>query len=89
MKNNPVHNSDAELYAQSLLRTYFGAERGRAARLAEASGISAPRLSHMSTGTSFITVETAMALHVHTDGVLPAELLCPSGAELLKKFKAA
>lgn len=76
----------AERAAQEILHEYFQSRIGRQKATAQASGIDASILSRMARGHATISLENSIALEVASNGALKAEQLCPSRAEVLKRF---
>lgn len=78
--------AEAEQAARQMLYNYFRSYHGAQAILSRETGIAAPILSRMANQNETIALEYAMRIEVASAGKLRAELLCPSGAELLQRF---
>lgn len=76
----------AEAAGANALAAYFQSGFGVQAQLSRDTGIAPPALSRMSKGTNTIMITSALLIEVATKGALPAELLCPSKADLLSRF---
>lgn len=74
----------AEQAGRQALRSWLKAETGRQARICHVSGILPAVMSRMANKTTHINLEAAILIEVATDGEVPAEVLCPSRAEVLK-----
>jgi DNA-binding transcriptional regulator YdaS (Cro superfamily) len=59
------------------LKTYISAERGRAAALAAALGVSPSYLSQMATGKAPISAERCVEIEQKTRGAVPRQHLKP------------
>lgn len=82
----PPEQDKAEREGQAALHEYFQSRVGRQKAIAEATGIEASILSRMARGHARISLEYSIALEMASKGALRAEMLCPSRADVLKRF---
>jgi DNA-binding transcriptional regulator YdaS (Cro superfamily) len=76
----------AERAGQEALFEFFQSRIGRQKAISAVSGIDASILSRMARGHATISLENSIALEVASNGALRAEVLCPSRADVLKRF---
>lgn len=82
----PQDQVEAERAGQAALHEYFQSRIGRQKATSEATGIEASLLSRMARGHMPVSLEYAIALEVASKGALRVEVLCPSRADVLKRF---
>lgn len=79
----------AERKGQDLLHSHCRQRVGNAKDLVDNTGLHASVISRMSNYTTPINLEAAMLLDVASNGQLPADVLCPSRADLIQRFIAS
>lgn len=79
--------AEREREGKLALRLYFRSEPGRQAELHSKTGILQSVLSKMANQETYtLNLDSAVLIEVATEGVLRAEVLCPTRAEVLGKF---
>lgn len=77
---------EAEQAGRVMLNTYTRAKQGNQAALARKTDLLAGTICKMCNGGTQISMEAAILIEVATEGVLRADKLCPSRAELLDQL---
>lgn len=77
----------AEIIGRDLLAVWLAAKHGRGIYLSERTGIDVASISRMKSGLMRITLEAAIRIEIGTSRTLRAEILCPSMAYMIKRFR--
>lgn len=83
----PAVLTPEEILGQLYLESWLESKTGRGAYLSRRTGMDVASISRMKNGFTRITLEAAILIELGTDRALKAEILCPSMAEVIKRFR--